>query len=142
GVEVQRSGANTGVEAAGGGAKHRVRAKCCVASTAGKTLKRALPFCRSEVRISAVGRRDDCLCLGRKAAKHTDNETYRSYFYELKRECIHTVLSFFFPPLVVLWMAGPEETKNLAGQESPPPDSNPLPNQSFTAVTVREDIGL
>ena len=46
------------------------------------------------------------------------------------------------PRWLFLLIAGPEETKNLAGQEILRLIQNPLSDQSFTAVTVKEDIGL
>jgi hypothetical protein len=35
-----------------------------------------------------------------------------------------------FPAVLILLIAGPEETKNLAG-ECPPPDSNPFSDAEF-----------
>jgi hypothetical protein len=60
-VEQQRSSANTGVKAGSGVAKERKPTNCCVRSAGGEVFKRIGPFCRSEVGIAAIRRRDNCL---------------------------------------------------------------------------------
>ena len=44
---------------------------------------------------------------------------------------IHTVLPFLFPRCVYLGLQGPEEAKNLAGLNVPPPDSDPFNDVEF-----------
>ena len=45
------------------------------------------------------------------------------------------VLPFFSPPTLILLVAGPEETKNLAG-EGAPPDSDPCATQSLAKMSL------
>src|SRR5262249_38190589 len=99
-VKIKRSSANRGVEVASGDAKQRKRADSCVPKTQRESLKGVVPRSSCEVGIAPGGRWYDCLRLGRKTAKRTDDETYRSYFSELKHECVHMVLRLI-PPLVV-----------------------------------------
>jgi len=56
-------------------------------------------------------------------------------------ESMNSWFASLFPAQLILVVAGPEEEEEPSG-ESPPPDSDPLSDQSFTAVGVREDIGL
>jgi hypothetical protein len=44
------------------------------------------------------------------------------------------VLPFFSPLRLDFWTAGPEETKNPAGQKCPPPDSDPLATPSLEKI--------
>ncbi len=60
-VEDQRSSANTGVEAAGGDAKHRKRTKCCVPNARSESLKGVVPRSSGEVGVAPGGRRHDAL---------------------------------------------------------------------------------
>ena len=38
------------------------------------------------------------------------------------------MVSFLFPAALAALVAGPQEAKNLGGEEEPPPDSDPFSN--------------
>ena|SRR5437899_1480225 len=79
-VEDQRSSANTGVEAAGGDAKHRKRTKCCVPNARSESLKGVVPRRRGEVGIAPGGWRADCLRVRQKTDANQRDDKYWNCF--------------------------------------------------------------
>ena len=53
-------------------AKERKPTNCCVRRAGGEAKKGLLPFCRGEVGIASIWRRDNRLCLG--SGSRTDRE--------------------------------------------------------------------